>query len=365
MCATFYEPGRFVLKDLNGTVLAHQRTVSWDTVIPHLPVRVRQELRNRRTANARRRLESGAVWQCPQGHTLPDDFARTPTFVVGLIGPPLSTKTTYLGRLVAEVVDNATLAPLGIHGSLADSDSQSFYNSTMARFLDQGRAPNVTPKLPPGQITRPIIVRLDTPEGRFNLVFFDPSGESMYHTMDLAQDNPFLHALDAAIVFVTPQALSLPRELPRTAAQAPIRYSTQAIANLEKVLEDHPKYHGRHPGRDLPIALVLAKCDELRPLLQGRDFPSLVIEPTLFVGLRDKLDAQGDLPFELLVTHGGRGIVQSVFRLSDVRTVHAVSAMGCSPDPDGVFRQVRPVNVVEPLLAILHGLGIIGDRHDN
>ncbi len=366
MCATFYEPRTFVLRDLRGNIVSHSDPVPWDALAPHLPARARQALTNRRTANARRRLEAGATWRCPAGHPLPDDFADTPAFTVALIGPPLASKTTYLGRLVSEIVDHASLAPLGIHCTLADQYSQAYYNAAMARLLEQGKAPDATPKLPDGQTTRPIIVRFDTPRGRYNLLFFDPSGEGQQETVDLAQDNPFLHVVDAAIVFVTPRALSLPPGYPLTGLEARgPRQTTQVIANLEKVLADHPRYRGRHARRDLPIALVLAKCDELRPLLKGRDFPSLTLEPSLPQALPEKLDSQGDLPFEVLVTHGGRGIVGSVFNLTDVRTVHAVSAMGCAPDPDGVFRNGRPINVVEPLLALLYGLRIIGDRHDD
>ncbi|MPN35270.1 hypothetical protein SDC9_182767 [bioreactor metagenome] len=78
--------------------------------------------------------------------------------------------------------------------------------------------------------------------------------------------------------------------------------------------------------------------------------------------MQPKLDAQGDLPYDLLTSYGARGIVEAVFNLTDVRSVHAVSAMGCAPDAEGRFAPARPLNVTEPLLAILWALRIIGDR---
>ena len=202
-----------------------------------------------------------------------------------------------------------------------------------------------------------------------NLLFFDASGENQQNTQALVQHNPFLHALDAAIVFVTPRALSdLPPDYPLTGVEASgPRQTSQVVTNLSRVLDAHPSYQGSHPARDLPIALVLAKCDELTGLLEerggaARRFGSLTLDRWLFSGMQQKLDAQGDLPYDLLTSYGARGIVEAVFNLTDIRSVHAVSAMGASPDAAGRFPKAQPLNVTEPLLAILWALRIVGDR---
>lgn len=366
MCAEFHDAKGFVLKDASGTVLKQRKPTAWDERLPFLPGGVKHWLHNRRVSESRQRLEAGARWQCPRGHALPDDFNETRTLVVGLIGPPQTTKTTYLGRLVSEVVDNAALAPLGIHATLADADSQTYYNLVMARFLEGGRAPAATEKLVNDQTTRPLVVRLVSNTERVNVLFFDASGESQQNTQHLAKDNPFLHALDAAIIFVTPRALALPGQCQLTGNEAVgPRQVIQVMSNLERVLADHPRYRGKHPSRDLPIALTLSKADELAPLVQGRGFSSLELEPTLFTQMVEKLDAQGDLPYEILSTYGGKGILHAAFGLSDVRSIHAVSAMGCSPDQEGRFARMAPLNVAEPLLAILYAHGIVGDRVRN
>ncbi|MBK8461354.1 MAG: hypothetical protein WAS07_01140 [Micropruina sp.] len=363
MCANFYDRPQFALRRPDGSILTQSEPVAWDRWLPHVPTAAQHWLANQRTRNARERLESGAVWQCPIGHRLPDDFAEARTVTIALVGPPQTTKTTYLGQLIADIVYRSSLAPLGIHCVLADGESQELYNSRMARFLESRRAPRATERLGENDTTRPLVVRMRIRDQRINLLFFDASGESMQNTLDLAQDNPFLHALDAAIVFVTPRALALPPGLtPSGAESLGPREVAQVISNLESVLASHRQYQGRHPSRDLPLALVLSKADELTGLLNGRTFPSLAIEPGLLVSMQDKLDAQGDLPYELLAKHGGIGIIQAVFTLSDVRSVHAVSAMGCAPDDTGLFPPAEPLNIAEPLLAVLHGLRIIGDR---
>lgn len=369
MCAEFHDSRAFVLRDRAGTVLAQRNPLPVDDLIPRLPAAAQQWLHNRRVANARQRLELGANWYCPKGHQLPEDFAETRTVVIGLIGSPQTTKTTYLGRLVSEVVDHARLSGLGIHCTLADDESQDYYNKNMARALEQGLAPAATQPLSGEATTRPLVVRLVAGEERANLLFFDASGENQQSTQVLAQHNPFLHALDAAIVFVTPKALTdLPAGYPLTGMEATgPRQMHQVVTNLERVLRAHPRYQGRHPARDLPVALVLAKADELGGLLAtrasgARTFNSLPLDRGLYSGMQQKLDAQGDLPYDLLTSYGARGIVEAVFNLTDVRSVHAVSAMGCSPDAEGRFATARPLNVTEPLLAILWALRIVGDR---
>lgn len=366
MCASFYELQQFSLRKPDGTILIQSEPFPWDRWFPHLPRAAHHWLQNQRTRNARERLESAAAWLCPVGHRLPDDFARVRTVTIALVGPPQTTKTTYLGQLITDIVYRSSLAPLGIHCVLADSESQELYNTRMARFLENRRAPQATLRLGGTDTTRPLVVRMRVGEQRFNLLFFDASGESMQNTLDLAQDNPYLHALDAAIVFVTPRALSLPGGFTPAGAEAlGARQVSQVIANLDSVLASHRQYQGTHATRDLPIALVLSKCDELAGLLGERSFSSLTIEPGLLTSMQDKLDAQGDLPYEVLVKYGGIGVVQDVFTLSDVRSVHAVSAMGCAPDDTGLFAPAEPLNVAEPLLAVLHGLKIIGDRDED
>jgi hypothetical protein len=369
MCAEFHDARNFVLKDRQGATLNQRNPLPVDELLPHLPSFARQWLHNRRVANARQRLEAGANWQCPRGHQLPDDFADTRTIVIGLIGSPQTSKTTYLGRLVSEIVDHARLSPLGIHCTLADDDSQDYYNQYMAVPLEQGMAPATTQPLTGEATTRPLIVRMTTPGQRFNVLFFDASGENTTSAEVLARHNPYIHALNAAIVFVTPRALTeLPAGYPLTGREAAgPRQMHQVVTNLDRVLTAHPSFQGSHPRRDLPIALVLAKCDELDALLQAREsgahrFGSLVLDHRLFDGMQQKLDAQGDLPYDILTTYGARGIVEAVFNLTDVRSVHAVSAMGCPPDPTGRFAPAQPVNVIEPLLAVLWALRIVGDR---
>ena len=234
MCAEFHDSREFVLRDRTGTVLAQRNPLPVDDLIPRLPAAAQQWLHNRRVANARQRLELGANWYCPKGHQLPEDFAETRTIVIGLIGSPQTTKTTYLGRLVSEVVDHARLSGLGIHCTLADDESQDYYNQHMARRLEQGFAPAATQPLIGEATTRPLVVRMVAGEQRANLLFFDASGENQQSTQVLAQHNPFLHALDAAIVFVTPKALTgLPAGYPLTGAEAAgPRQMHQVVTNL-------------------------------------------------------------------------------------------------------------------------------------
>ena len=141
------------------------------------------------------------------------------------------------------------------------------------------------------------------------------------------------------------------------------------FGTLQSQLSQHPAYVGRHPTRDLPVAVVLSKADELVELVarefEGAAFTSLALDASYFENPIDLQVAQGRLPYEITRRYAGAGILQAIEQISRRKTFHAVSAMGGEPDDNGVFAAYRPLNVAEPLLAVLHGLGLIGrsDTH--
>ena len=201
-------------------------------------------------------------------------------------------------------------------------------------------------------------------------MFFDSAGEVQQTGRDVAVHSPFVQLMDAACVFYTPKALEFPRDVYRLpgeehsqTAPGPSRV-VGTFTTLLAQLGQHRSYVGRHPTRDLPVAAVLSKADELVELLPVEfGVPGFAGPPLDASYLDDPLGrqaAQGRLPYEITARYGGAGILQAIEQLSRLRSYHAVSAMGSEPDDQGVFADYRPLNVAEPLLAVLHGLRLIG-----
>ena len=110
-------------------------------------------------------------------------------------------------------------------------------------------------------------------DARYDLVFFDSAGEVQQTGQDVAVHSPFVQLMDAALLFYTPKALRFPREVYRLpgeelsqTAPGPSRV-VGTLTTLLAQLSQHPSYVGRHPTRDLPVAAVLSKADELVDLL--------------------------------------------------------------------------------------------------
>lgn len=379
-CPQFYDRNQVALFDRANQRLEGPRwPIPSEETVAGLPRFLRNRIANIRIQEARTRLERGASWRCPQGHSLPDDFVTTPMVVIGLIGPPFTMKTTYLGQLVAELVERDALGGLGMSFGFADNASREAYTTKMAARMEKNRAPLVTQILArDGEVTEPIILRMsigpDNRRKKVNLLFFDAAGEGTLNPQTMIQDNTFLHVMNAAMLFVTPRALSLPSDVPEPMGveNRGTRQTITVFDHLTQALQDHPRYTGKRPPRDLPIALILAKADQLAPVLKGATFPGLPLDQTFLVDTDDKLDEVGELPYEVLTQYGGQSLVSRLFQMTEQRSIHAVSAMGGDPTPaapgvtaDPVFRTVRPWHVVDPLLALLHHLGYVGRPDDD
>jgi hypothetical protein len=376
-CPRTYPREAFRLVDEAGNPLAEPRPTLFGRLARLLertpPLAHRAE--NRRVSQALARSRLGATWRCPAGHVQPEDFQVVKPIVIGLIGPTATTKSSYLGSLLYSLTNLAALSELGLRFAIVDEPSRRRWEQFYESQLRLRRAPGTT--LRPGQDeqTPPLVVRMTVslPAGRdarFDLVFFDSAGEVQQTGRDVALHSPFVQLMDAALLFYTPKALQFPREVYRLpgedysqTAPGPSRV-VGTFTTLLSQLSQHPSYVGRHPTRDLPVAAVLSKADELVELLPVEfgltEFPSLALDAGYLDDPLGRQAAQGRLPYEITQRYGGAGILQAIEQLSRLRSYHAVSAMGSEPDEQGVFADYRPLNVAEPLLAVLHGLRLIG-----
>ena len=381
-CPASYPREAFRLVDREGTELSDpQQTVRERLLrlLEHTPL-LRQRAHNRRARTALTLRRLGAVWRCPAGHEQPDDFREVKPVVIGLIGPTATTKSSYLGSLIYQLRDHAILADMGLRFTILDEPSRRRWEERYEAQLRNRRAPATTLRPAGVRQTDPLVVRMTVspPAGKeaaYDLIFFDSAGEVQQTSQEVATYNPFVQMMHAALLFYTPKALAFPADVYRLPAEefsqtapGPSRV-VGTYGTLQSQLSQHPAYVGRHPTRDLPVAVVLSKADELVELVarefEGGGFTSVALDATYFQNPIDLQVQQGRLPYEITRRYAGAGILQAIEQISRRKTFHAVSAMGCEPDEHGVFAAYRPLNVAEPLLAVLHGLGLIGrsDTH--
>ena len=376
-CPRTYPRDAFRLVDAAGNQLSEPRPSLFHRLGRLLertpPLAHRAE--NRRVAQSLARQRLGAAWRCPAGHVQPEDFRSVKQVVIGLIGPTATTKSTYLGSLLFQLTNLAVLSEMGLRFSIVDEPSRRRWEQYYEGQLRNRRAPGTTLRPAAEEQTPPLVVRMAVvpPAGRdarYDLIFFDSAGEVQQTGKDVAVHSPFVQRMDAALLFYTPKALRFPREVYRLPAEeqsqtapGPSRV-VGTYTTLLAQLSQHPNYVGRHPTRDLPTAVILAKADELVDLLPDEfgvgEFPSLALDASYFADPLALQEEQGRLPYEITRRYAGAGILQAIEQLSRLRSYHAVSAMGCEPDEQGVFADYRPLNVAEPLLAVLHGLRLIG-----
>ena len=376
-CPRTYPRDAFRLIDAAGNQLVEPRPSIFDRLgrlLERTPPLVHRA-ENRRVAQALARRRLGAAWRCPAGHLQPDDFRSVKQIVVGLVGPTATTKSSYLGSLLFQLTNHAALSEMGLRFSIVDEPSRRRWEQYYEGQLRNRRAPGTTLRPSADDQTPPLVVRMTVVppagrEARYDLVFFDSAGEVQQTGRDVAVHSPFVQRMDATLLFYTPKALRFPRDVYRLpgeeqsqTAPGPSRV-VGTYTTLLAQLGQHSSYVGRHPARDLPTAVVLAKADELVELLPTEfgidEFPSLTLDASYFADPLALQEEQGRLPYEITRRFGGGGILQAIEQLSRLRSYHAVSAMGGEPDEQGVFADYRPLNVAEPLLAVLHGLRLIG-----
>lgn len=356
-CATHYRRKEIIDTDDHGRRWQAPREAGAVREIVAVLTRDHQWLADRARRRGLARDRAGVIARCPKGHPLPAGFVDRPTVVIGLIGPSAVSKSTYLGVLVQRLVNHADLRDLDLTFSLDDLRSRDMFTWLYNVPLEQGRPPEPTPAREPRD---PLVVRMQGHGRDVNLFFFDAAGESQARHRDNAHLNTFLTVMDAALVFWTPAALELPPALrlpPGTepgVAPGPHR----VIQVVTTVAANRSVDAGR---RDIPVAGVLAKCDEITGLLTdqaGNPLGQLDLDAGFLADPQSALDAQGEVPYRITDTFAP-GIIQAVEAFSGRRSFHAVSATGHQPSADMRFPRISPTRVHEPLLAILHGLGLL------
>ncbi|SDB90595.1 hypothetical protein GA0111570_107132 [Raineyella antarctica] len=358
-CAVHYRASQFTAYNAQSE--------AWEPPRVSVPQRVARAVRALLGATGRDRdrerrehlemLRLGVHHRCPQGHRMPAEFLRRETVPIGLVGPSSVSKSTYLAVLLHRIVGMTDLAPMGLTFTV-EEHSRAVYQRDYVTPLAMRRPPEQT-RL---ERTSPLVVRMHrdwAPEDDVNLLFFDAAGEGYRDARSSADLNPYLTVMAGALVFCSPVNLAFAPgsgfALPEGIEGATAPGAGTVVAALQStrtVLERR-----RDP---IPTAVVVAKCDELAALEARRPHPgqSIPLDPGFYGNEEGYLARQSRWPYDLLAAHG-QAILAEVGRFSLLTRYHAVSATGCAVNNLGLFERIAPIRVHEPLLGLLHDMGLL------
>ncbi|WOP19913.1 hypothetical protein [Raineyella sp. LH-20] len=335
-------------RDAMSTLVRGVRTLLGVTVADH----------DRARAEHLEMLRLGVHHRCPRGHVMPAEFLRRETLPIGLIGPSSVSKSTYLAVLLQRIVGMTDLAPMGLTFTVEER-SKGIYQRDYVTPLAMRRPPEQT-RL---ERTSPLVVRMHrdwAADEDVNLLFFDAAGEGYRDARSSADLNPYLSVMAGALVFCSPVNLAFGPETGFAlapgieGATAPGAGTVVAALQSARTVAD-----GRRDP--VPTGVVVAKCDELAPLEARQPHPgqAIPLDARLFYGHEDAyLRRQSRWPYELLAAHG-QAILAEAERFSLLTRYHAVSATGSPVNNLGMFDTIAPVRVHEPLLGLLHDMGLL------
>ncbi|WP_436501082.1 TRAFAC clade GTPase domain-containing protein [Actinokineospora sp. HUAS TT18] len=306
-------------------------------------------------------LRTLAFVRCPnpsgdsaEPHYLPaihNDYGKP--IIIGVVGRSTSGKTHLLVAMLAELL-RGRLSSHGLHFEIADRVQHQTFDDEIRKLRDGVQLQSTNDLIQ--SFASYLIVR---PKGRppKPLIFFDVSGEDFNDSnVTSTKQAGFLLAADA-LLFVDDPVFGLPgwrthskTAEQRSAAQAENKAFDGAISRLLRQTN----------MAELPIAVAITKADMLRyefPVDHWlrRDDVSGPLDPRTF------REESRDV-FAVLQRYQAETML-NVYRQFSRRTMHVVSATGGASDGQRNFpRGVRPIRVLQPLLALLAMTGFLDTR---
>jgi double-GTPase-like protein len=279
-------------------------------------------------------------------HYLPATYAYYPDpLVVGLIGASSAGKTHLLTAMIREAYRGG-LTPYGLQTSALDFRRHNAFQSLFVKPLEDGDA---LPGTDNGVTEAADILLVRSANGQERpITFFDVAGEDLESTHAL---NPATRFLAAANAMIFVHGLEDPPEPGQAMPKDPSWSFELAVERLKGV-----------PGSTerIPVAIAVTKADRLRyvpPIdrwVRHRDEHGLNAA---------RLRAESRDVYAFLHHRGAAGSLRpfGAFRRC---TLHFVSASGgdaVAADGNAArfVRGIHPVNVLQPLIAILAMSGMI------
>ena len=305
---------------------------------------------------------------CLNNHDLPFTAGNQMSEIIGLVGASQSGKTHYIATLIQR-----------LEGQVGHDFSAAL---TAATTVTQQRYSGEFEPLFKNQIPLPTTVGMPSPliydftmdgtvwqdrvRRAVTLTLYDTAGENLRDPMTVKETLKYLSAASGLLFLVDPLQQQEVRDEVQSIVKLPESNPAQApnaiITNILQLLEGG-KVIGSNQQLNIPIAVVLTKCDVLRNA--GLFEPHrLWHTDKRHIGYFDQA-AHEDMS-------GMVGAWMQQYCLNAYSTVSvrfsrhaffAISSTGCSPDPEiGRYPFISPWRIEDPLLWLLAQIGVIPTR---
>lgn len=311
---------------------------------------------------------------CPVCHSpLSATFRTSRSPLVGVVGGKGSGKSVYLSVLYHELrtsVRRRFQADIGLAGDTQGGlgSAQDWLQNYEDALFERGRLFAQTPSAAGGN-RAPVVVEWRQPRrvlGRHTLAttvlsFYDAAGEDLT-TEEKVHDQAYIGVANGLILLLDPWQLrhaasriDVPADVV-TGAEPPL----QVLRRVTELLRNsHPRAGKR---LKVPLAVVFAKMDAFFPVL-GAHHP-LMSRPAALPGYDEVTGLDTHEHVKALLDEYGADDIDTFLQAgyTDFR-YFAVSALGAAPDYVAKTLAgggVAPFRVEEPLLWLLHRLGVVG-----
>lgn len=260
--------------------------------------------------------------------------AYRPPIVIGLVGASLSGKTHLLAAMMGEI-ENDTLATYDLKADALDPvRHRNFMQQYTRPLMEKSRR---LPGTVEGIADFADALLISSAAGTWPVAFFDVGGEDLSR---LKENTRFLNGV-TALMFVVDAATVGAEE----------NATDDTYRSVLSML---------HPGGgylDVPAAVVVNKSDLVRfeapvDAWIHRPYPGRVDPETILAESRDV--------YAFLHRAGATALLQP-YRYCRCCTLHFASATGAEARDGGYPHGVRPMRVLEPLVALLAMKGVLGE----
>lgn len=320
-------------------------------------------------------------------YLLPFNIELVPSFIIAVVGDPFSGKSHFITALLYQLYQ--WMNQLDRHRAqllcLTEDVEADYKKNLNDLFGAQQMLGHTTPAVGP---IAPLIYELSIGSNSFlkkevrrcNIMIYDTSGEDFKKNNRLVQYGKFaLHA--GAFIFVAdpvpiePIFRSLDSSRLSNYAQLDLNYRNgrRPVEIVKSVMATVQRYRHtlntttRYPLSDVPVAIMVSKADLLYYFLPNREYSLKSFKRSPEYGIKvDFGDInQVDRDVRKMLRDYEQGDLFATINLinNDVKgniRFFASTATGQPPDTNGQFLYAHPYRCIDPLLWILHQVGVLG-----
>ncbi len=307
--------------------------------------------------------------ECPEcGYLLPENIENVPSIILVVVGDVFSGKSHYIASFIHQLKTEWTSNSSGFARFIClTQDIEKIYIRDYFEPLFTHQKVLHQTQVGTSQYAHPLIYKLATNSSPkrlttvANLMIYDTSGEDFEDESRLVNVARFALNTNAFIFIADPFTMQPFFSTLSPTMQTVIR-GRRAAERLSYIISMYERYRGRGEGGslpDVPIAVMVSKSDMFKPPIQPKNYSFMSNPPNYGNGI--DLNDLNIVDFEvreLLKTYHQSDLFAATHMFRRIK-FFATSATGESPDANGDFAHIEPIRCLDPVLWILHQLGII------